>query len=184
MLFRMWESINSYSYDERMLAFLTKLVEVHVSPEVSDPRRIAQIPDDEQSEGEQRPNWLQEDLRQGASWPGLYKDVGIFTEHEWNLIMCKCLASMGMQRCLMYFFSFVTEIPLADSGSLTTGPSADSQIGFEIQRLPKPNWRIGIHVTFYGRFSNWAQDHLHVSSSTPWHQMASQNQGLQFRHQR
>ena len=34
------------------------------------------------------------------------------------------------------------EIPLADGGSLTTGPSADSQVGFEIGRLPKPQWRI------------------------------------------
>ncbi|KAL0072195.1 Proteasome activator BLM10 [Marasmius tenuissimus] len=34
------------------------------------------------------------------------------------------------------------EIPLADSGSLTTGPSADNQAGFEIGRLPKPSWRI------------------------------------------
>ena len=36
----------------------------------------------------------------------------------------------------------ITEIPLADSGSLTTGPSADGQIGYEINRLPKANWRI------------------------------------------
>lgn len=34
------------------------------------------------------------------------------------------------------------EIPLADAGSLTTGPSADNQMGFEIGRLPKANWRI------------------------------------------
>lgn len=36
----------------------------------------------------------------------------------------------------------VVEIPLADAGSLTTGPSADSQVGFELGRLPKANWRI------------------------------------------
>jgi len=36
-----------------------------------------------------------------------------------------------------------SEIPLADSGSLTTGPSADNQAGFEIGRLPKATWRIG-----------------------------------------
>lgn len=34
------------------------------------------------------------------------------------------------------------EIPLADSGSLTTGPSVDSQARFEIGRLPKAEWRI------------------------------------------
>ncbi|KAK1232605.1 Proteasome activator BLM10 [Marasmius sp. AFHP31] len=127
-LMRMWESINSYMYDERMLSFLAKLAEMHVSPEVSDPREIAELPDDEISEGEKRAKWSQDDGSEDSMWPGLYKDVGIFTEHEWSLLMCKCLASM--------------EIPLADSGSLTTGPSADNQAGFEIGRLPKPSWRI------------------------------------------
>ncbi|KAJ3990413.1 hypothetical protein F5890DRAFT_1398687 [Lentinula detonsa] len=129
MLLRIWESINSYKYDERMLHFLSKLAETHVSPEVSDPRKIYGIPDDERSEDEDRPNWSNDNnLKEDAYWPGLYKDVGIFTEHEWNLLMCKCLASM--------------EIPLADTGSLTTGPSADNQAGFEIGRLPKTGWRI------------------------------------------
>ena len=95
MLMRMWESINSYMYDERMLHFLAKLAEMHVSPEVSDPHKIAEIPDDEISEGETRPRWSQDDVSEDSMWPGLYKDVGIFTEHEWSLLMCKCLASMG-----------------------------------------------------------------------------------------
>ncbi|PSR73164.1 hypothetical protein PHLCEN_2v10976 [Hermanssonia centrifuga] len=94
----------------------------------SDPRRIEEIPDDERSEDEGRPRWSKEDLESKWRWPGLYKDVGIFTDREWSLIMCKCLASM--------------EIPLADSGSLTTGPSADNQAGFELNRLPKATWRI------------------------------------------
>ncbi|KAJ3973169.1 hypothetical protein EV361DRAFT_980091 [Lentinula raphanica] len=129
MLLRIWESINSYKYDERMLNFLSKLAETHVSPEVSDPRKLHSIPDDERSEDEGRPSWSSDyGLKEDAYWPGLYKDVGIFTEHEWSLLMCKCLASM--------------EIPLADSGSLTTGPSADNQAGFEISRLPKTGWRI------------------------------------------
>ncbi|GLB36425.1 putative protein with domain of unknown function (DUF3437) [Lyophyllum shimeji] len=128
MLFRMWESINSYMYDERMLQFLARLAEMHVNPTVSDPRKIAELPDDERVEGEDRPRWAQEDIESEGAWTGLYKDVGIFSEHEWHLLMCKCLASM--------------EIPLADAGSLTTGPNADSQAGFEIGRLPKPTWRI------------------------------------------
>ncbi|KAK0456353.1 hypothetical protein EV421DRAFT_1699087 [Armillaria borealis] len=128
MLLRMWESINSYVYDDRMLHFLSKLTEMHVSPDVSDPRKLMEIPDDERSEGEQRPRWSREDLKEDAAWHGIYKDVGIFTEHEWGLLMCKCLASM--------------EIPLADTGSLSTAPTADNQMGFEISRLPKANWRI------------------------------------------
>jgi proteasome activator subunit 4 len=29
------------------------------------------------------------------SWRGIFKDIGIFTQEEWDLIMCKCLTSMG-----------------------------------------------------------------------------------------
>ncbi|KAK7064490.1 membrane protein [Favolaschia claudopus] len=128
MLFSWWESINSYMFDERMLDFLANLVELHVDANVSDPRKIAELPDDAQSEGEGRPKWSEEDLHANSHWPGIYKDVGVFTEHEWGLLMCKCINSM--------------EIPLADGGSLTTGPSADRYVTAEIGRLPKPEWRI------------------------------------------
>ncbi|KAG6832246.1 hypothetical protein H0H92_004211 [Tricholoma furcatifolium] len=106
------------------------LAEMHVDPSVSDPRKIPELPDDERVEGESRPCWSHDDLKDKGEgkWTGLYKDVGIFTEHEWQFFMCKCLASM--------------EIPLADAGSLTTGPNADNQASFEINRLPKPDWRI------------------------------------------
>lgn len=82
-------------YDERMLQFLSKLAEMHVSPDVSDPRKIGEISDDARSEGEGRPPWSQEDLKADGPWTGIYREVGIFTEHEWHLLMCKCLASMG-----------------------------------------------------------------------------------------
>jgi proteasome activator subunit 4 len=91
----MWESINSYMYDERMLHFLSRLAEMHADPSVSDPRKILEIPDDERSVTEGRPHWSKDDLREDGTWHGLFKDVGIFTEHEWNMLMCKCLASMG-----------------------------------------------------------------------------------------
>ncbi|KAJ7666434.1 hypothetical protein B0H17DRAFT_1162542 [Mycena rosella] len=128
MLFRIWESINSYMYDEKMLEFLASLVEMHVASDVSDPRKAAELPDDAKSDGEGRPQWSEDDLSAPSSWPGIYKDVGVFTEHEWSLLMCKCINSM--------------EIPLADGGSLTTGPSADRSVASEIGRLPKPEWRI------------------------------------------
>jgi len=94
-LFRIWESINSYMYDERMLQFLSKLAEMHVAPEVSDPKLLTEIEDDEMSEGEERPKWPSANPQSQSQWTGLYKDVGIFTEQEWNVLMCKCLASMG-----------------------------------------------------------------------------------------
>ncbi|PCH33392.1 ARM repeat-containing protein [Wolfiporia cocos MD-104 SS10] len=128
MLFRLWESINSYMFDDRMLQFFSRIAEMHVNPTVSDPRRIEEIPDDAREEDEGRPNWDKKDLDVRWRWPGLYSDVGIFSEHDWNFIMTKCLASM--------------EIPLADAGSLTTGPNADNQASFELNRLPKPSWRI------------------------------------------
>lgn len=82
-----------------MLHFLSKLAEMHVSPEVSNPCRVTEIPDDAKSEGEGRPSWFQDDLKAKEDWGGLYKDVGIFTEYEWNFLMCKCLASMGWVFC-------------------------------------------------------------------------------------
>lgn len=52
-----------------------------------------------------------------------------------------------------------SEIPLADSGSLTTGPSADSQAAFEIGRLPKPTWRISKILTSIYCLSTDLADH-------------------------
>ncbi|TFK57485.1 hypothetical protein OE88DRAFT_1651225 [Heliocybe sulcata] len=138
LLFRLWESVNSYIYDDRMLQFLSRLAGMHVDPTVSDPAKIEQVPDDARSEDEGRPNWPKSDCYPSGHWNGLFSDVGIFSDHEWHLIMCKCLASM--------------EIPLADGGgSLTTGPSADKEAGFEIGRVPKPAWRIAslAHIIVY-----------------------------------
>lgn len=150
MLFRVWHSINSYNYDERMLQFLSQLAEMHVDPTISDPKRVEDTPDDARSPGEGRPGWAKDDLKHDSrmKWGGIYKDVGIFTEQEWQHIMCKCLASMGGCNLAYYLLRTLTisrcvEIPLKDTGSLTTGPSADNQAGFEIGRLPKPTWRIG-----------------------------------------
>ena len=99
MLFRVWESVNSYNFDERMLYFLAQLAEMHVDPNVSNPARLEELPDDARTEGEGRPNWPKDDLKRNNPWEGIYKDVGIFTDEEWNLIMVKCLASMGLYFC-------------------------------------------------------------------------------------
>lgn len=120
---------------------------MHVDPTVSNPKRIHQIPDDVISNGEARPTWDQSDLETPGEWHGLWKDVGIFSDVQWDIIMAKCLTSMGQPSSLASGVPTDTEstdpeIPLADSGSLTTGSSVDSQAGFEIGRLPKPTWRI------------------------------------------
>jgi proteasome activator subunit 4 len=72
MMFRLWESFNSYKYDEQMLQFISKLTELHVNPEISDPKRIEEIPDDELSEGEGRPKWDYNSSRNPGPWQGLY----------------------------------------------------------------------------------------------------------------
>jgi proteasome activator subunit 4 len=101
MLFRLWD-INSYKYDERMLQFLSRLTEIHVDPSVSDPRKVEALPDDERSEGEGRPCWSRDDLSESSIWPGIYREVGIFSEHQWSILMCKCLASMGTSHFVTY----------------------------------------------------------------------------------
>ncbi|KAG8927367.1 hypothetical protein FRC02_008250 [Tulasnella sp. 418] len=134
MVMKLWQSVNSYMFDERHLALLSTLAEMHVDPTISDPDRIDGIPFDGAGE-KPRVRWNKKDYYDDCyrdpvtgRWKGLYQDVGIFTQEEWDFIMCKCLASM--------------QIPLADGGSLTTGPSVDEQASFEFSRLPKSQWRI------------------------------------------
>jgi proteasome activator subunit 4 len=88
-------------YDERMLQFISKLAEMHTDPEVSNPKRFETLPDDEVSEGEGRPKWDLESAKNDGPWQGLYKKVGIFTEHQWNFLMCKCLSSMGERESIL-----------------------------------------------------------------------------------
>jgi len=83
-------------FDERMIAFLAQLAEMHVDPTVSDPCRRESVPDDARAEDEVRLNWDSEDLKQNEPWSGIWKDIGIFTEDEWAKIMCTTLSSMGV----------------------------------------------------------------------------------------
>jgi proteasome activator subunit 4 len=108
VLFRIWESVNSYMYDDRMLHFLSLLVEIHMDPSTSDPRKIEDVPDDAISMGEARPQWKQDDFHHSVGrWKGIFKDVGIFTESEWNLLMSKCLASMGESSYLVQHMKLI-----------------------------------------------------------------------------
>lgn len=91
-----------------MIEFLADIAKMHVNPRLSDPARIDEIPDDARSEDEKRPNWRKDDLKFEGQWGGLYRDVGIFTTHEWDYIMCKCLASMGV----FFYFSIVCSVIL------------------------------------------------------------------------
>lgn len=60
--------------------------------------------------------------------------VQMFSFHGWVF--------PNMTQFISVNILLATEIPLADAGSLTTGPSADTQVSFEVNRLPKASWRI------------------------------------------
>ncbi|EJU01100.1 hypothetical protein DACRYDRAFT_22883 [Dacryopinax primogenitus] len=127
MIFKLWEAFNSSVWDARSFQMLSQVAELHVDPTVSDPKRVREIPDDAREGRKQRIVWEKDPVPKGA-WKGLFKDVGIFDEEQWNFMMIKCLATMS--------------IPLADTGSLATGTSTDTQASFEIGRLPPPVWEI------------------------------------------
>ena len=96
-----WNSVNAelelsaYDTVAYSRSFLSQLAEIHVDPTVSDPKRIEKIPDDAISDGEGRTKWDRSDLETNGEWRGLWKDVGIFTDAQWDTIMAKCLTSMG-----------------------------------------------------------------------------------------
>jgi proteasome activator subunit 4 len=81
--------------DLLLRSFLSQLAETHVDPTVSNPRRVEKIPDDSISDAEGRPTWDRSDLETPREWNGLWKDVGIFSDVQWDMIMAKCLTSMG-----------------------------------------------------------------------------------------
>jgi proteasome activator subunit 4 len=132
MLLRVWDSVNSYMFDDRMLQFFSRLVEIHVNPTVSDPQKIRSVPDDARSDDEARPEWESDDISSpGGSWGGIYKDVGIFSDHDWNFLMSKCLASMGELRLLFIIIIIITR------SSLTFGATRNpfSRLGLSSHRL-------------------------------------------------
>ncbi|KAJ3537454.1 hypothetical protein NMY22_g5581 [Coprinellus aureogranulatus] len=67
-LFRIWEAFNSSVMDDRLLEFCGELAEEHVAGKAGDAGQFA------------------------AEW----KDVGIWTEWQWNLISGKALSSLGV----------------------------------------------------------------------------------------
>lgn len=101
-LFVLWRSINSYMYDSRMIPFLSKLCIMHVDPTVSDPAKLSEIPDDARGEKQDMP-WDKSSVHTPSPWPGLWSDIGIFTEDQWQMLMCKLLLTMGKYKFVHYF---------------------------------------------------------------------------------
>lgn len=80
-LFRIWEAFNSAIVDDRMINLVGELSEEHVAGTAGDAG-----PDG------------------GAPW----KDVGIWTQDEWTILIGKALGSMSMSSCSeeIYILSF------------------------------------------------------------------------------
>jgi proteasome activator subunit 4 len=68
LLFRLWEAFNSSVIDDRLLELCGELSEEHVSGKYSDAEE-----------------------ERGAEW----KDIGIWTEAEWTVLVSKALGSMS-----------------------------------------------------------------------------------------
>lgn len=90
-MFRLWESFSSTVFDEQMLDLCARVAEMHVE----DPRMSSQKSKDEMGmfADKQRE---QHESQAPISESGLWNDVGVFTEHQFALIMTKCLRSAGL----------------------------------------------------------------------------------------
>ena len=77
-LFAIWEAFNSNVIDERLIEFMGELAEEHVAGTAG--------------------LWGED----GCRW----RDVGIWTEDQWTLLMSKCLASMS-EHFVLYFVRLV-----------------------------------------------------------------------------
>ena len=109
-VFKLWEAFNSTYFDEQWLDFISRIVTRHQNPVESDPDIVDELRQMAKDRGEwveekvQVEDMLEDDARDGGDekmrggedeWPGIRKDVGIFTDEQFGLIMTKCLRGMG-----------------------------------------------------------------------------------------
>ncbi|KZW02117.1 ARM repeat-containing protein [Exidia glandulosa HHB12029] len=98
VLFKFWEAFNSHVLDERMLELMGALAEEHVAGKAGEAG--------------------------GAEW----KEIGIFTEEQFAILVGKCLNSMN--------------VPVGSArGSSTTGTLADIQANRQALKIKKPTNR-------------------------------------------
>lgn len=105
-VFKLWEAFNSGIWDEQWLDLVERLSIKHLDPGQSDPAIVDELREIAKRKGE----WKAEEEKvrvedmleqndgikvDGGEWKGIRKDVGIFTEQQFGVIMTKCLRSMG-----------------------------------------------------------------------------------------
>lgn len=143
-VFRFSATFNSGTWDDQMLDLLSRLAELHTDPSVSDPIRLSpdyayeNLPEEDESAPEWTPETvgLSENGSSSASlrldhhlidvdgeWPGIWKDVGIFTEEEFRGIMTTCLKTM-------------------EGTKHGTGKHADGKLSDTMQKMKKPSDRV------------------------------------------
>ena len=84
-VFSLWDSFSSQMWTDQWLELMSRLAELHVDPAVSDPRRLDQLRAmADGAAGGETP-------APTTAWSGIRKDVGIFTDVQWQMIMTKCV---------------------------------------------------------------------------------------------
>lgn len=107
-LFQVWDGVNTGVYDEQMLDLLAQLSVTHLNPKVSNPKRLETIPKTALNIGSEGEDAFEGDefdvdddpeeednAPEDGSWRGIRKEIGILTEKEFQMVMTKCLRSMG-----------------------------------------------------------------------------------------
>lgn len=91
--FSLWQSFNSALFTSSWIEHCASLSEIHLNPAVSGPqhyehyRCLADL-------NKPNPSLPAEDLHLDATYPGVLRDVGIYTEDQWEWIASECLRSM------------------------------------------------------------------------------------------
>lgn len=115
MIFTFSSSFNSATFDDQMLDLFARLVEAHTDPSKSHPERLqpsyvytsSDSDDTEEDQtgdggnstetqalGDNGSDEADEPPLEG-DWQGIFRDVGIFSEEEFRVLMTLALKSMG-----------------------------------------------------------------------------------------
>lgn len=92
-VFRLWATFQSESWDEQWLDLLARLSCKHIDPNASDPRLsdLLKAVSSGQEYSEALSEVLEKYGQDSFEWIGLRKDVGIYTEKQWSIIMAQCI---------------------------------------------------------------------------------------------
>nr|XP_019049698.1 proteasome activator subunit 4 [Kwoniella bestiolae CBS 10118]OCF28628.1 proteasome activator subunit 4 [Kwoniella bestiolae CBS 10118] len=104
VIFRLWHGLNSGLWDDQASDLMGQLAIAHIDPGKSDPSVIKRIPKDTHNTPEEQANnpsvrrslLPPEENLADPNWGGVRKDVGIFSDQEFEFLMSKCLRSLNV----------------------------------------------------------------------------------------